>query len=211
VPLRACTFDFTEYMGRADGVCGQQNHYDPRSIYCANDGVRVELARCHVPGGDPAHDSGALEGFADGFGPNFVLRRIADKNVAGHFRDGRSSASRFKCIFRHRPPPEDFLVSHRMRRGRFGGQAGPADCPTALAGGPSGLVTVDKHFLALGESQGIAIIKPGKLLAADDWLSEVAPVSPPRFPSGRSRYQHSTPQRAIAVGNFLGNSRVPPP
>ena len=41
----------------------------------------------------------------------------------------------------------------------------PTDIPvlgTALAGGASVLVTVDKDLLALGEFQGIAIIKPGE-------------------------------------------------
>jgi putative PIN family toxin of toxin-antitoxin system len=41
----------------------------------------------------------------------------------------------------------------------------PTDIPvlgTALAGGASVLVTVDKDPLALGEFQGIAIIKPGE-------------------------------------------------
>lgn len=41
----------------------------------------------------------------------------------------------------------------------------PSDVPvlgTAVAGGASILVTVDKDLLALGEFQGIAIIKPGE-------------------------------------------------
>jgi predicted nucleic acid-binding protein len=41
----------------------------------------------------------------------------------------------------------------------------PTDIPvlgTALAGSASVLVTVDKDLLALGEFQGIAIIKPGE-------------------------------------------------
>jgi putative PIN family toxin of toxin-antitoxin system len=41
----------------------------------------------------------------------------------------------------------------------------PSDIPvlgTALAGSASVLVTVDKDLLALGEFQGIAIIKPGE-------------------------------------------------
>jgi predicted nucleic acid-binding protein len=57
----------------------------------------------------------------------------------------------------------------------------PGDIPvrgTAVAAGASVLVTVDKDLLALDGFQGIAIIKPGRILASDDCLRRTVRPQP---------------------------------
>jgi uncharacterized protein len=72
--------------------------------------------------------------------------------------------------------PENEVRQLRRLLGRMAIAVAPADLPanvcrdsedvpvlgTAVAAGASVLVTVDKDLLALGEFQGIAIIKPGE-------------------------------------------------